>query len=120
LYKYLLSIYQGKYTTALRVASLVENVDYFISCAMDAHEQAMFSFISPKLLTAYSDRWTSMLTDKGITRDVLDVEVMADILDEMVKSVKLVKERTVEGNHVLVALTARLVTTVRKNTKSGE
>jgi DNA polymerase-3 subunit gamma/tau len=118
--RYMLSIYQGKYTTALRVASLVENVDYFLSCAMDTHQQAMFSFISPKLLTAYSDRWLSILKDKEITRESIPVEVMSDILDEMLKSLVLAKERTVDANHVLVALTARLVSIVRRNVQSEE
>jgi DNA polymerase-3 subunit gamma/tau len=118
--RYMLSIYQGKYTTALRVASLVENVDYFLSCAMDTHQQAMFSFISPKLLTAYSDRWLSILKDKEITRDAIPVEVMSEILDEMLKSLVLAKERTVDANHVLVALTARLVSIVRRNVQSEE
>jgi hypothetical protein len=120
LHKYLLSIYQGKYTVALRVASLVENVDYFLSCAMETHRDAMFSFISPKLLTTYSDRWISMLTEKGITRGTISVEVMSEILDEMLKSLVLAKERTVDANHVLVALTARLVSIVRRNAKSEE
>lgn len=118
--RYMLSIYQGKYTTALRVASLVENVDYFLSCAIDTHKEAMYSFISSKLLTSYSDRWVSMLTSKGITRDTIPVEVMSDILDEMVKSLVLVKERSVDANHVLVALTARLVTTIKRNAQSEE
>lgn len=115
LHKYLLSVYQGKYTLALRIVNVVENADYFLSCLMDTHEQAMFSFISPKLLTAYSERWTSVLSEKGITKDTIAVEVMADILDEMVKSISLVKERTVEGNHVLVAMTARIVTIVKRH-----
>jgi hypothetical protein len=118
--RYLLSIYQGKYTVALRVASLVENVDYFLSCVMDTHKEAMFSFISPKLLTAYSDRWTSMLTEKGITRGTIPIEMMSELLDEMLKSLVLAKERTVDANHVLVALTARLVSIVRRNAKSEE
>lgn len=120
LYRYLLSIYQGKYTTALRVASLVENVDYFLNCAMDTHKEAMFSFISPKLLTAYSDRWTSMLTSKGVTRDTVPVEVMSDILDEMLKSLVLVNERTADAQIILTALTARLVTIIKRNAQSEE
>ena len=118
--KYLLSIYQGKYTTALRVVMLVENVDYFLSCAMDTHEEAMFSFISSKLLTSYSDRWIALLTSKDITRDSIPVEVMSEILDEMLKSLVLAKERTVDANHVLVALTARLVTIIKRNAQSEE
>lgn len=118
LHKYLISIYRGKYTGALRVASAVENVDYFLTCVMETHEQAMFSFVSPKLLTTYSERWTSLLSDKDITRDSIDIETMSEMLDEMVRSAALVKERTVTANHVLVALTARLVTLARRNIKS--
>jgi DNA polymerase-3 subunit gamma/tau len=120
LQRYMLSIYQGKYTVALRVASLVENVDYFLSCAMDTHEEAMFSFISTKLLTSYSDRWIALLTSKDITRDSIPVEVMSEVLDEMLKSLVLAKERTVDANHVLVALTARLVTIIKRNAQSEE
>lgn len=118
--RYMLSIYRGKYTIALGIASLVENVDYFLSCAMDTHKEAMFSFISSKLLTSYSDRWIALLTSKGITRDSIPVEVMSEILDEMLKSLVLAKERTVDANHVLVALTARLVTIIKRNAQSEE
>jgi len=115
LHKYLLSIYRGKYTTALQVVSLVENVnvDYFLSCAMDTHRQAMFSLISPKLVTAYSERWASTLNQNDITKQSISIELMSGILDEMVKSASLVKEYTIDSSHILVALTARLVTQVR-------
>ncbi len=114
LHKYLLSVYKGKYTVALRVVSAIDNVDYFLTCLMDTHEQAMFSLISPKLVTAYSDRWTSTLKENDITRQTIDVEVMSRMLDEMVKSAALAKEYTVAGEHVLIALTARLVTMSRE------
>lgn len=113
-HKYLLSVYKGKYTMALRVAGLVENVDYFLSCLMEAHEQAMFSLISPKLVTAYAERWASTLKENDITRDNTDVEAMSRMLDEMVKSASLIKSYTADANHVLVALTARLVTMSRE------
>jgi DNA polymerase III subunit gamma/tau len=110
LHKYLLSVYRGKYTVALRVASTVENVDYFLDCLMDTHEQAMFSLISPKLITAYSDHWRALLKEHKITRDTMTIETMSQMLDEMVKAAALAKEYTVKENHVLNALTARLVT----------
>ena len=103
LHKYLLSIYQGKYTTALRVVTLVDRSDYFLSCVMDTHQQAMFSFISPKLIDSYSERWTSTLKENGVTKQSISIEVMSLMLDEMVKSASLVKEYTVDANHVLVA-----------------
>jgi hypothetical protein len=87
---------------------------------MDTHEEAMFSFISTKLLTSYSDRWIALLTSKDITRDSIPVEVMSEVLDEMLKSLVLAKERTVDANHVLVALTARLVTIIKRNAQPEE
>lgn len=112
--KYLLSIYRGNYTTALRIVTLVDNVDYFLSCVMDTHRQAMFSLISPKLVDSYSKRWTSTLKEKDITNKIVSIELMSFMLDEMVKSAFLVKEhRAIDANHVLVAMTARLVTQVK-------
>ncbi len=119
LHKYLLSLYRGKYTTALRIVSQVEKVDYFLSCVMDTHKQAMFSLISPKLVDSYSKRWTSSLKENDITKESISIELMSFMLDEMVKSASLVKEYAVEPNHVLVAMTARLVTQV-KNAQNNE
>ena len=45
----------------------------------------------------------------------IDIEIMSEILDEMVRSAVLVKERTVDANHVLIAMTARLVTLMRRS-----
>jgi septum formation topological specificity factor MinE len=61
-----------------------------------------------------------MLTEKGITRGTIPIEMMSELLDERLKSLVLAKERTVDANHVLVALTARLVSIVRRNAKSEE
>jgi DNA polymerase III subunit gamma/tau len=119
IHKYLLSIYKGKYTTALRVVTLVETSDYFLSCVMDTHKQAMFSLISPKLVDSYSQRWTASLKENDITKQSMSIELMSFILDEMVKSASLVKEYTVDASHVLVAMTARLVTQV-KNAQVNE
>ena len=120
LHKYLLSIYKGKYTTALRIVTQVDNVDYFLSCIMDTHRQAMFSLISPKLVDSYSKRWTSTLKENDITKQSISTPLMSFMLDEMVKSASLVKEHSgVDGNHVLVAMTARLVTKV-KNAQDDE
>jgi hypothetical protein len=80
---------------------------------MDTHRQAMFSLISPKLVDSYSQRWTSSLKENDITKESISIELMSFMLDEMVKSASLVKERLIDSNHVLVALTARLVTQVR-------
>ncbi len=113
IHKYLLSIYKGKYTTALRIVSLVDNVSYFLSCVMDTHRQAMFSLISPKLVDSYSQRWTSSLKENDINKNFISIELMSFMLDEMVKSASLMKEFTVDANHVLVAMTARLVTRVK-------
>lgn len=115
LHKYLMSIYRGKYLTALRVVSIVENVDYFLNCVAEAHEQAMFSIISPKLVAAYSGRWGDKLQKAGLTRDTLDVELLSDMLDEMIKSLELLKTYTVDPNHVLTSLTTRLVTMQRRS-----
>jgi DNA polymerase III subunit gamma/tau len=114
LHKYLLSIYRGQYTTALRIVNVVDNVDYFLSCVMDTHKQAMFSLISPKLIDSYSQRWTSMLKENDISKDSISIELLSLMLDEMVKSASLVKEHSsIDASHVLVAMTARLVTQVR-------
>ena len=120
LYKYLVGVYRGKYVNAMRVAGFVENADYFLSCLMDVHEQAMFSFISSKLVTERSERWTAILVDKEITEKTISIELMSSLLDEMVKSTSLVRNRIVDANHVLVALTARLVTMVRNARHSDE
>ena len=118
LQKYLLSIYKGSYVTALRIANIVENVDYFIRCLMDIHEQAMFSLISPKLITAYSERWSSTVLEKSkLSQD--DVMIMSDMLDEMVKSAALVGQYTVDAKHVLLALTTRLVTMMKRTTQES-
>lgn len=117
LHKYLLSVYKGKYTLALRVVSVVDNVSYFLSCLMDAHEQAMFSLISPKLVTAYSERWASLLKENNVTRETINIGLLSKMLDEMVKSAALVKSHTADDSHVLVALTARLVTMTQEANK---
>jgi len=119
IHKYLLSIYKGKYTTALRIVNLVDNTGYFLSCVMDSHKQAMFSLISPKLVDSYSKRWTSTLEENNI-KDSISIELMSFMLDEMVKSASLVKEYVIDGNHVLVALTARLVTQVKNAQNNKE
>ena len=85
---------------------------------MDTHKQAMFSLISPKLIDSYSQRWASTLKENDI-KDRISIEMMSFMLDEMVKSASLMKEYTVDANHVLVALTARLVTQV-KNAKDND
>ena len=109
LHKYLLSVYTGRYVTALKIANVVENVDYFIKCLMEAHEQAMFSIISSKLVNVYFERWSKMVEEKsGLSKD--DVMLMSDILDELVRSASLVSQYTVDAKHILVSLTARIVT----------
>jgi len=113
LHKYLLSIYKGQYVKALRIVGLVENVNYFLSCVMDTHQQAMFSMLSPKLVTTYSDRWANTLKENDVTKQSISTEMMSGMLDEMVKSAVLMKQYTIDANHVLVALTARLVTQVK-------
>jgi DNA polymerase-3 subunit gamma/tau len=117
LHKYLLSVYRGRYSMALRVASIVENVDYFLTCLMEAHEQAIFALVSSKLVTPYSQGWSGQALEV-LTKD--DIVVMSEMLDEMVKSTVLVKERTVDAGRVLTALTARLVTMKNKSRGSDE
>jgi DNA polymerase-3 subunit gamma/tau len=107
LHKYLLSVYKGRFTMALRVASVVENVDYFLTCLMEAHEQALCGLASEKLVTSYSQKWVGQATEV-IDRD--DIILMSEMLDEMLKSTAMVKERTVDAGCILTALTARLVT----------
>lgn len=107
LHKYLLSVYKGRYTMALRVASVVENVDYFLTCLMEAQEQTLCALASDKLVTSYSKRWADKALEV-VTRD--DIILMSEMLDEMLKSLALVKERTVDAGRILNALTARLVT----------
>lgn len=107
LHKYLLSVYKGKYTMALRIASIVDNVDYFLTCLMEAHEQAIHALASEKLITPYTQGWANKVKEVSSSGDL---GLMADMLDEMVKSTALVRERTVDPGRVLTALTARLVT----------
>jgi hypothetical protein len=87
---------------------------------MDSHKQAMFSLISPKLVDSYSQRWASTLQENDINKNFISIELMSYMLDEMVKSASLVKEYVIDGNHVLVALTARLVTQVKNAQNNKE
>jgi len=107
LHKYLLSVYKGKYAIALRISNVVENVDYFLACLMEAHEQAIHALVSEKLITPYTSNWADKVKE---VVDRTDLEIMSNMLDEMVKSMVLIKERTVDSNRVLTALTARIVT----------
>jgi len=117
LHKYLLAVYKGKYSLPLRIASVIENVDYFVNCLLEAHEQAIHAIVSEKLITPYTETWANKVKE---LMGVKDIEVMADMMEELVKSSSLLKERTVDPARVLTATTLRLVSIKNKNLNTGE
>jgi len=107
--QYLLSVYSGKYTSAIKsIHQVSTSYESFIRTLIDYHINAIYSKVSPKLCSHYYDYQRFFEHLKKYKLDNLPKGTMLDILDILVDASNKVRY-AVDPKHVLIAATFRIV-----------
>ena len=106
--KYLLSVYSGKFATALTVTASLTNAEYFLRNVIDFQRNMLYASVKPELMIDYPayGRLVNEIKQRNIK---LPSTVYATMLQSMVTSFSQMKGYTVDANVLLDALTCNLV-----------
>ncbi len=109
--KYLLSIYRGKYTGALRVVNAITNFDGFMRLLMEYHTQTIYRTVSEKLMNPYSYQWYYDELEKyNIKNDIDFTMKLSETAEIFTKLAGDIKQYLIDAKYLLIATTMKLTT----------
>lgn len=109
--KYLLSIFRGKYTGALRVVENVSNYEGFIRLLMEYTTQCIYWLVSDKLMNTYSYQWLyDELKNNKIPTDAEFVAKVSKTMEILTKTAFDIKSYLVDARFVMIAATTKFST----------
>jgi len=108
--QWLLSVYKGQYTSALKIIQNVPNPEYFCKELVNIHTEVMFDLInSDKLCHRQFYTQALRLIKAKVKLKDEDLEFMSYMTKQMVTTSGEIKNYLVDGSHLLVSLTVDLV-----------
>lgn len=111
--KYLLSIYSGKFATALTVTATLTNAEYFLRNAIDFQRNMLYASVKPELMVEYP-AYVRLVNELKQRKLNLPTTVHAAMLQNMVMALSQIKGYTVDATILLDALTCTLIDCVCK------
>lgn len=106
--KYLLSIYSGKFATALTVTSSIANAEYFLRNAIEFQKNMLRASAKPELVESYP-AYSKLITEMQRLNIKLPSLAHAEILENMGETYTRMKGYTMDASVLLETLTCKLI-----------
>lgn len=114
--KYLLSIYRGKYTGALRAIENVKNYEGFVKLLMEYNTQCLYWLLSDKLIDKYYYQWIyDELVNYNIPKTDEFVAKLSKTMEILVKTAFDIKSYLVDAKYIMISMTTKFSTMFRNN-----
>jgi DNA polymerase III subunit gamma/tau len=112
--KFLLGVYQGKFTMALMAIQGIQNHGQFIETVIEHHKHMLFGTVSQKLKALYGQYhidWYLILEQKGLLKpdETFDPVLLSDLMQVFVSTLSQAKAYLVDPSILLLEMTTRAV-----------
>jgi DNA polymerase III subunit gamma/tau len=106
--KYLLSVYMGKYATALTILKNIQNVEYFLKSLIDFHTNMLYASVKKNLVGSFP-AYSRLIEEMQKLNIKISSNIMANILTDMVSTHSHIKSYTMDAGELLLAMTCRII-----------